>query len=253
VKINTDINLKTVVHTVDLSGSSLNTPAIVAATNAYTVLYKPSALHTVPLQKASQKSLFDWCITQFPEVQSVRGKLPWEGGIVHRLDYHTKGLVLCARTQAAFDALWEQQDAGLFYKEYRARSAHTPLKELPPGFPEQPPVQKAPFDIHSAFRPFGIKRQAVRPVLSPSDRQYQTAVLDCFQQDEALVWTVGLYRGFRHQIRCHCAWLGYPLINDSLYGYERTDNDTVDLCAYKLQFRDPESAVEQTVVLRINF
>jgi len=28
---------------------------------------------------------------------------------------------------------------------------------------------------------------------------------------------VRIKRGFRHQIRCHLCWIGYPIQNDSLY------------------------------------
>jgi tRNA pseudouridine32 synthase/23S rRNA pseudouridine746 synthase/23S rRNA pseudouridine1911/1915/1917 synthase len=31
---------------------------------------------------------------------------------------------------------------------------------------------------------------------------------------------VGIYKGVRHQIRVHLAWIGYPVMGDPLYGKE---------------------------------
>jgi 23S rRNA pseudouridine1911/1915/1917 synthase len=182
-------------------------------------------------------------------VLAVQGKHPWEGGIVHRLDYETQGLVLVAKTQAALDSFWAQQEKGFIIKDYGALAAKR--EDLLPGFP---PVFSGGVDacrIASGFRPYGPGRKAVRPVLFPlgdgSDfsmkpgkwkkksaldqgRPYVTEILEPYGQlprhrvlpkqvsVEPVYFRLRIKRGFRHQIRCHLAWIGYPILNDTLYG-----------------------------------
>jgi 23S rRNA pseudouridine1911/1915/1917 synthase len=199
-------------------------PSTVEKTSAYLVAYKPPRMHSVPLKKQEEpdnrdETLLDWCSRLYPEVLEVRGRNPWEGGILHRLDYETEGLVLFARTQEAMDSLLVQQQEGRFSKEYGALSggAATVL----PGFPlapSMPSVKNAdPIVIETGFRPYGPGRKTVRPVVQEGS-PYRTEVLSMESHGDYTLFRARIQRGFRHQIRCHLAWLGYPLVNDLLYG-----------------------------------
>jgi 23S rRNA pseudouridine1911/1915/1917 synthase len=92
--------------------------------------------------------------------------------------------------------------------------------------------------IQSGFRPFGVGRKAVRPVLvenglATNAKQkevaldkavpYQTEIISVepistFTQEDVWHFHLRIKRGFRHQIRCHLAWLGFPIVGDILYG-----------------------------------
>ncbi|MDR0558401.1 MAG: RNA pseudouridine synthase [Treponema sp.] len=217
-------------------------PSILAETSSYAVVYKPPFMHTVPLRDgfadddSHQQTLLDWYAAGCPEARSVRGRQAWECGVLHRLDCETQGLVLIAKTQAAFDALMRGQEQGLFLKTYRAES--TARAGAGAGFPPCPYSGiQPPCVIESAFRAFGPGRAAVRPALMPFPKHkdialdrgvyYRTEILEKIQEKEsdangaatgAAVFRIRLARGFRHQIRCHLAWLGHPLLNDALYG-----------------------------------
>ena len=238
-------------------------PYILAAEASYLVVFKPPRLHSVPLYRAGPgqtkagacpvnsapgSSLLDWCATQFTDIRHVRGKHPWEGGVLHRLDYEAQGLILLARTQEALDALYAQQEAGLFIKDYTALSVPHPQV---PGFPQSPPLCGASCVIESGFRPFGPGRKAVRPVILgkrakelalDQGRPYQTEIVEKHTLEDCVQITLRLRRGFRHQIRCHLAWIGYPILNDVLYGGVATDG-TLCLHAHSISFLKPESGI----------
>jgi 23S rRNA pseudouridine1911/1915/1917 synthase len=153
------------------------------------------------------------------------------------------------------DSLLAQQEKGNIAKEYSALVSR-PGKILP-GFPPPPPVSpEGPFPllIESPFRAWGPGRKAVRPALSGTaggrkrafDRgsPYSTRILEW--RDEAAsssgaeglaLCRAGILRGFRHQIRCHLAWLGFPVLNDSLYG--GAGEGLLALRACSLSFDDP--------------
>jgi 23S rRNA pseudouridine1911/1915/1917 synthase len=200
-------------------------PAVIAETSSYLVLYKPPRMHTAPLRTGENGTLLAWIALRFPEVLRINGRKDIEGGLIHRLDYETHGLVLCARTEAAFQTLALEQESGNIIKEYDA-CCHTDCKQNQPGFSplsgELNLIQNGTV-IESAFRPFGIERNAVRPVLNENTHRktsalYRTEIFSYTETDKKGYLKIRIKKGFRHQIRCHLAWVGLPIQNDSLYG-----------------------------------
>ncbi|MDR0582735.1 MAG: RNA pseudouridine synthase [Treponema sp.] len=248
---------------------------IIDQTDDFAVLWKPPRMHCAPLKASEGGTLFDWYAGVFPAALSLKGRKSGEGGLVHRLDFETQGLVLFAKNQPALEFLLAHQDEGSFVKEYGALclKAAAPL----PGFPPPPAASKffsansfpAPLFIESFFRPFGPGRKQVRPVsdegrkyreLAKSrDGFYKTEIIAASQvrpDDPALRchrteiipvyrFTVKIIRGFRHQIRCHLSWIGYPILNDPLYGVPETTPEAAPgflaLCSQGLFFPDPRT------------
>ncbi|MDR0761329.1 MAG: RNA pseudouridine synthase [Treponema sp.] len=252
----------------------MSEPNIVDLKPDYLVAYKPPRMHSVFLKKQDgredrEDTLLDWCSRLYPEVPEVKGRNPWEGGILHRLDYETEGLVLFARTQEAMDSFLVQQKEGSFSKTYGAFSVGT--MERLPGYPPKPrmyPSQNTyPLIVESGFRPYGPGRKTVRPVIHPGvppEKIYRTWILAVENVKGFTVFAVRIQRGFRHQIRCHLAWLGFPLVNDSLYGGAvirdhkplnsgegvlPPDQPFLALRAQGLSFRDPVSGESREYTL----
>jgi 23S rRNA pseudouridine1911/1915/1917 synthase len=227
-------------------------PWIVAETQGFLVVYKPPLLHSAPLGNGD--SLLGWCAERYPETLTPRGLLPREGGLLHRLDYETWGLVLIARTQEALDALQRLQQQGSLVKEYGVLT-EPEAQALLPGFPPPGPSAAPPFAVESGFRPYGPGRKAVRPVVpnggSPKrrlrialdrGRPYRTEILERQNAGRSLYFRVRIARGFRHQIRCHLSWLGHPALGDGLYGQPgRAGEQPLMLKAQGLSFPDPFS------------
>ncbi|MDL2228754.1 RNA pseudouridine synthase [Treponema sp. OttesenSCG-928-L16] len=224
-------------------------PALIAETPDYLVVYKPPRMHSAPLRRDETGTLLDWVRAEFPDVLIPRGQKALEGGLLHRLDRDTHGLVLLGRTQEALDALNRQQRDGRFQKEYGALSEGGSAAGLP-GFPPPPAFGPVPCFIESAFRAYGPGRRQVRP-LAPAGGEsgrdeakrpvYRTEVLAMKHRGRAVFFTLRLCRGFRHQIRCHLAWTGFPLVNDSLYSGAVKPSMPMGLRAQRLSFDDPSS------------
>jgi len=243
-------------------------PYILGETGDFAVVFKPPRMHCAPLQEVGplqageppQPTLLDWYAAAFPPVMEPCGRKKAEGGLLHRLDFETSGLVLFAKNQGALDHLLAQQTRGNFVKEYTAVCRKAPA--LPPSFPPPPAIclfGQGGFDIESFFRPFGPGRKQVRPVVDAPHRRsarsetaqdqgrpYRTKILGvsdkapCDDLPDHLRFTARLRRGFRHQVRCHLAWIGYPILNDPLYS-QNTPEGTLALTADALSFDDPES------------
>ncbi len=205
----------------------------------YLVLFKPGGLDTVPLKKERGKpSLLSYASELYPEVLECGSTNYWEGGVLHRLDRLTEGLVLIARNQSFYDKMSEEQASDRFIKRYRAITEKT---EYSLGFPSFPYELKEGLVIKSKFRKYGVKGKSVRPLLPDSDlseRIYSTTV----EKTDENVFFLSLSRGFRHQIRAHLAWSGNAIAGDELYGAEKSEG-FFGLLSYSLSFLGEEISI----------
>jgi len=221
------------------------TPCIVEERDSYAVVFKPPKMHSDFNASAPEnESLARWGLSAFP-LAAGRG-----GGLVHRLDFETQGLVLFAKNRESLAFFRALQESGGLVKEYGAFCEKSPNGL--PGFPPAPVfLETRPFAIESYFRPFGPGRKEVRPVIGETRKDvakdrggfYRTEVVGA----EDGFFRVMIKRGFRHQIRCHLSWLGYPIAGDPIYASPPASpppagkNAFLALCAQAIFFADPET------------
>jgi len=141
---------------------------------------------------------------------------------VHRLDTDTSGLVLAARSPAAFDALRAQLDAGAIDKRYLALCQHVPAARLV-GVPQRGALVARGRRVHVQLDE-GLARAQAQPITTEilrvvsehSESAAQPAPGDHPRGALALV-EVRVHRARRHQVRAHLAALGHPIAGDVLY------------------------------------
>jgi 23S rRNA pseudouridine1911/1915/1917 synthase len=128
-------------------------------------------------------------------------------GIVHRLDKDTSGLMLVGKSRPAVDALVRAIAARDVQREYLAL-AHGRWK----GATEQGVDQPVGRDSHNRLR------MAVLRPESTGGKPAQTTIRLLDGSDTTSLVACKLHTGRTHQIRVHMAWLGHPLVGDTLYG-----------------------------------
>ncbi len=123
---------------------------------------------------------------------------------------------------------------------------------LDDGYPPRPEISyKTESDcdfccvVKSKFRPYGLSRKEVRPVTEKSGHaankkaspsEYITNV-HLEKLDGSLYKAeCSISKGYRHQVRCHLAWLGYPIKGDMLYNKEVHQDDDFCFAATEIQF-----------------
>lgn len=220
------------------------------------VVNKISYLPTVPLKHGNDKyTLLDAISEYCKDVKSFSGYNSHEGGILHRLDTPTSGLVLAAKNKETFEFLYSEQKKNNFKKTYLVKSSKSPkLLEGFFEFPYKNVIKNENVIIESLFRHYGKGRKCVRPVMDSYSRKiidkasktkYKTTVNFIKKSEDFYYFSCSLTNGFRHQIRCHLAWSGYPLVGDELYG--GTESDQFGLKCNSITFINPLTNKIQTV------
>ena len=199
------------------------------------VLDKPAGVATHGFSARDALTLANFLMAQRPELSTV-GKSRWESGLVHRLDRETSGLVLVAKSRAAFDSLRLQFSRREIKKIYWALVWGNAEAE---GVIDYPLAHDSrdPRRMRALMAP-NTRRKAVRrwPALTRFRKLCRRRGLSLLE--------VEMESGVTHQIRVHLAAVGHPIVADALYGAPGAETFGLDrhfLHARSLQFRHPET------------
>jgi 23S rRNA pseudouridine1911/1915/1917 synthase len=201
---------------------------LVHVDDAVLVVDKPPELVVHPGAGHRDGTLVGGLLARFPELAGVGD--PGRPGIVHRLDRGTSGLLVVARTPAAYDDLVAQLAARTVERRYVA---------LVLGVPEpRAGVIDAPIGRSNR----DPTRMAVTATGRPARTHYR--VETAFGEPvEAARVACRLETGRTHQVRVHLAAVGHPVVGDARYGGDRPTLPAPRpfLHAARLGFRHPST------------
>ncbi|MDH7484424.1 MAG: pseudouridine synthase, partial [Spirochaetales bacterium] len=203
-----------------------------------------------------------------PRHRSAEARFIRELGMLSRLDAPTSGIILCALDQTTFSECLRAQEEGRLIKQYRMHCSWkgSPLPGSLPGLWEDGKLSmqrllaaQIPFEVQSRFRGFGPRgarvaciaqehAYSVRKQLAPGlyRTEFFAATITQHAGNEVLLTNngnqpvdvlevlVSISKGFRHQIRAHAAWLGYPILGDTLYGGIEAPRLLLEACSIVL-------------------
>jgi 23S rRNA pseudouridine1911/1915/1917 synthase len=170
------------------------------------VVDKPADLVVHPGAGQQEGTLVHGLLARFPELHGV-GQ-PDRPGIVHRLDRGTSGLLLVARSPAAYDALVAMLAAHEVDRRYRALAwgtfdAPTGMVDAPVGRSSRDRTRMA---VTVAGKPARTRYEVERAYTEP----VEVTELRC-----------RLETGRTHQIRVHLSSIGHAVVGDARYGGDR--------------------------------
>lgn len=180
------------------------------------VIEKPAGTVTTRAKTVREKTIQEWVEEYLnPKSQNFLER----AGIVHRLDKETSGLLLVAKTPAAFVSLQRQ------FKERKVKKKYLALiygkVEPKEGEIRVPVGRLAGKGIRFGVRAEGKKAESKYTVCSMWYRAHEGKKKH-FSLLEFIPKT-----GRTHQIRVHLKYFGHPIVADLKYGGKRAKKDRV--------------------------
>ncbi|HEY1556026.1 MAG TPA: RluA family pseudouridine synthase [Kofleriaceae bacterium] len=158
---------------------------------------KPAGVPSQPLRAGELGTIANALAARWPECAGL-GDDVRDGGLVHRLDIGTSGVLIAARTEAAYRALRDAFHGGGVAKEYLAITCGRPVaRECDAPLAQRGDHVRIDYnDGLPAVTTFEVVRA------SPTH-----ALVRCRAQT-----------GRMHQVRAHLAHVGAPIAGDTRYG-----------------------------------
>lgn len=184
--------------------------------NDVLVINKPVGIMVHADGVSNEPTVVDWFLTRVPEAKGVGepGKSPTgaqleRSGVVHRLDRETSGVLILAKTSAAFLHLKAQFHDRLAKKEYRAL-VYGPMRERWGTINKK--IGRSPADFRKRSAMPGARGQLREAVTDWECIGQAQLEGEHFSYLKVLPKT-----GRTHQIRVHLRAIDRPVVQDQLY------------------------------------
>jgi 23S rRNA pseudouridine1911/1915/1917 synthase len=177
--------------------------SVLLVDQAFVAVDKPAGVPSHPQAAGETGTVANGLAACFPECATASPD-PREGGLVHRLDTGTSGVLIAARSTAAWTSLRAALSQANCEKTYLAE------------------VVGAPADTGESHAPIGrVGRRGARVRADGGGRSplpAHTTWEAIERRGETTLMRVRLNKGRTHQVRAHLAAAGYPIVGDDLYG-----------------------------------
>jgi 23S rRNA pseudouridine1911/1915/1917 synthase len=206
--------------------------AILCEDDALVAIAKPAGMPSHPLAPGQRGTAANAVIARFPECADASPD-PREGGLVHRLDTGTSGVLIAARSARVWPELRAALTADSCEKTYLAE------------------VLGAPADAGRETAPIGrVGRRGARVRVGggrqPLAAETEWEVIE--RRAATALLRVRLSAGRPHQVRAHLATAGHPIVGDTKYGPagaappgSDAGSEILHLHAASVRFRHPVS------------
>ncbi len=208
----------------------MHTLSVISENKDFLVINKPSGLVVHPFDHSKEETLLDFLHTHAPETFSIKnervlmdGRAVALGGLVHKLDRDTSGVLVIAKNEKTFDELKKQFVQHTIEKKYLA---------LVEGI-----VQEDSFTIDG---PLGRNKKEYKQSVNPTNprgelREAITDVHMLTRNQATTLVELTPKTGRTHQLRAHMAHVGHPIVGDKAYG-STIESKRIMLHAQKLSF-----------------
>jgi 23S rRNA pseudouridine1911/1915/1917 synthase len=193
------------------------------ADEALVAIDKPAGVPSHPLRAGERGTAANALVARYPECAAASPDAR-EGGLGHRLDNETSGVLLAARSRAAWEGLRAALRAPSCVKTYLAEVV---------GAPPDAGVETAP--IGRAGRRGG--RVRVGAGRQPLAARTEWEVVQ--RRGATTLVRARLHAGRAHQVRAHLSAAGFPIWGDTVYGQAEGEGALLRLHALSVSLAHP--------------
>jgi 23S rRNA pseudouridine1911/1915/1917 synthase len=186
-------------------------PKIIFEDEFLAVIDKPAGMVANDSLSTTDITVQKWFTDKFQiPTSNNQGEFYEKGGIVHRLDKDTSGVMVLAKTPAAYEKLKQQFLERKTLKKYTALIHET--------FTDKHGEISQPIERHAKDRKrFGIGRDLSRMAIT------EWSVVGEYTRGEEKFSLMELvpHTGRTHQLRVHMQYMHHPIVSDPIYGYKK--------------------------------
>jgi 23S rRNA pseudouridine1911/1915/1917 synthase len=196
------------------------------------VINKPSGVVVHPFDFSTEETLLDFLMKHSPDIFSIDNAVTLQdkrvsnlGGIVHKLDRDTSGIMVITKNQKTFDELKQQFRSHTITKTYIAL-----VEEI---------IKEDTFTINA---PLGRNKKDYKQQVNPSnprgelrDAITEVKVISRNQENKTTLVELTPKTGRTHQLRAHMSYSKHPIVGDIAYGSTH-DSPRIMLHAKELGF-----------------
>ncbi len=196
----------------------------------FLIIDKPSGLVVHPYDHSTEDTLLTFLQNHYPLIFAINnekklmdGRTIALGGLVHKLDRDTSGVMVIAKNEQTFNELKQQFIHHTTKKKYVALVESLIADET---FRIDGPLGRNKKDYKQSVNPTnprGEQREAITDLQVLSHNENMTLV------------ELSPITGRTHQLRAHMAHIGHPIVGDRAYG-STTDSPRIMLHAQTLSF-----------------
>jgi 23S rRNA pseudouridine1911/1915/1917 synthase len=191
--------------------ASLELP-VLYADEALVAVAKPPGVPSHPLRPGERGTVASALVAKFPECARASPD-PREGGLVHRLDVGTSGVLIAARQRPLWTPLRETLSGGACEKLYLAEVAGSATDMV----------------VDAAIGRVGRRGDRVRVGTGRGMLPARTEISVRERRETTTLVQARLTQGRPHQVRAHLAHAGWPVLGDPIYADDQTRQLAVTL------------------------
>lgn len=197
-------------------------PEIIFEDENLVVINKPYGMVVNNAESVKVQTVQDWFASK---VQRFRGtevqssEFLQKGGVVHRLDKDTSGVMILAKNEESYEKLKLQ------FLERKTQKTYLAL--VHGEMPQETGIITNPIDRHPKDRKkFAVSDNPARTAIT------EWKVLDGYSVlgNRYSLLELSPHTGRTHQLRVHMQYLHHPIISDPIYGWQKSIKDDLKIC-----------------------
>lgn len=199
------------------------------------VIDKPYGVIVNNAESVKSETIQSWFTTKY-KILSGESEFAQKGGVVHRLDKDTSGVIVLAKTEEAYEKLKLQFLERTTKKTYLAL-VHGKMSQATG-------IISAPIDRHPKDRKkFYVSDNPSRTAIT----EWKVLQVLSAQKEVLSLLELSPHTGRTHQLRVHMQHLHHPIVSDPIYGWQKSLKDDLKFCprlflhAKSLEFLHPKT------------